>query len=63
VSFTPSTYFYTITDVPLRSVMASVFPLFGNAFFRNLGVGPGSSMLAGISILLMLGYYVRDHIA
>jgi len=43
--------------------MASVFPLFGNAFFRNLGVGPGSSILAGISILLMLGYYVRDHIA
>jgi len=41
-----------------RSVMASVFPLFGNAFFRNLGVGPGSSILAGISILLMLGYYL-----
>jgi len=39
-----------------RSVMASIFPLFGNVFFRNLGVGPGSSMLAGISIFLILVY-------
>ena len=43
--------------------MASVFPLFGNVFFRNLGVGPGSSLLAGISILLMVVFYVSDHIA
>lgn len=42
-----------------RSAMASVFPLFGTAFFRNLGLGPGSSLLAGISILLMPVYYVR----
>jgi hypothetical protein len=39
--------------------MASVFPLFGAAFFKNLGVGPGSSLLAGISIVLMIGYAVR----
>lgn len=39
--------------------MASVFPLFGTAFFRNLGIGPGSSLLAGISIGLMPIYYVR----
>ncbi|KAK7036777.1 hypothetical protein VNI00_011443 [Paramarasmius palmivorus] len=29
-----------------RSSMASVFPLFGTAFFKNLGLGPGSSLLA-----------------
>jgi hypothetical protein len=38
--------------------MASVFPLFGTAYFRNLGVGPGSSLLAGISIALMFVFYV-----
>ena len=38
--------------------MASVFPLFGSAFFRNLGLGPGSSLLAGISILMMPIYFV-----
>ena len=41
-----------------RSSMASVFPLFGSAFFRNLGLGPGSSLLAGISILMMPIYFV-----
>ncbi|KAF9267172.1 MFS general substrate transporter [Marasmius fiardii PR-910] len=40
-----------------RSTMASVFPLFGSVFFRNLGLGPGCSLLAGISILLMVIYY------
>jgi DHA1 family multidrug resistance protein-like MFS transporter len=38
--------------------MASVFPVFGAAFFRNLGIGPGSSLLAGISIVLIPIYYV-----
>ena len=38
--------------------MASVFPLFGSAFFRNLGLGPGSSLLAGISIGMMPIYFV-----
>jgi len=41
-----------------RSCMASVFPLFGTAFFKNLGLGPGSSLLAGISIGLMFIYYL-----
>ncbi|KAG7085628.1 hypothetical protein E1B28_003175 [Marasmius oreades] len=41
-----------------RSSMASVFPLFGVTFFRNLGLGPGSSLLAGISLLLMVIYYI-----
>ena len=36
-----------------RSVIASVFPLFGRAFFTNPGLGPGSALLAGISFLLM----------
>ncbi|KAK0473857.1 hypothetical protein IW261DRAFT_658008 [Armillaria novae-zelandiae] len=35
------------------STVASVFPLFGHAFFVNLGLGPGSTLLAGISFLLM----------
>ena len=39
--------------------MASVFPLFGVTFFRRLGLGPGSSLLAAISIGLMVIYYVR----
>ncbi|KAK0466761.1 major facilitator superfamily domain-containing protein [Desarmillaria tabescens] len=36
-----------------RSTIASVFPLFGRAFFVGLGLGPGSALLAGISFLLM----------
>ncbi|GAA6002012.1 hypothetical protein JCM10207_003037 [Rhodosporidiobolus poonsookiae] len=36
-----------------RSVFASVFPLFGGHLFRNLGLGGGSSLLAGISILMI----------
>ncbi|KAF7349177.1 MFS general substrate transporter [Mycena sanguinolenta] len=36
-----------------RSAIASVFPLFGRTFFTNLGLGPGSALLAGISFLLM----------
>ncbi|KAJ3775633.1 major facilitator superfamily domain-containing protein [Lentinula raphanica] len=36
-----------------RSTIASVFPLFGRTFFVNLGLGPGSALLAGISLALM----------
>ncbi|KAK0239911.1 major facilitator superfamily domain-containing protein, partial [Armillaria nabsnona] len=36
-----------------RSSIASVFPLFGRAFFVNLGLGPASALLAGISFLMM----------
>lgn len=36
-----------------RSTVASFFPLFGSTFFKNLGVGPGSSLLAGLSIALL----------
>lgn len=36
-----------------RSSIASVFPLFGHAFFVNLGLGPASAVLAGISFALM----------
>jgi len=41
-----------------RSAMASVFPLFGHAFFKNLGLGPGSALLAGISFLLMPVFFL-----
>ncbi|KAJ3982115.1 major facilitator superfamily domain-containing protein [Lentinula detonsa] len=40
-----------------RSTAASVFPLFGRFFFQNLGLGGGSALLAGISIVLMPVYY------
>ncbi|GAA5967513.1 hypothetical protein JCM11641_000571 [Rhodosporidiobolus odoratus] len=36
-----------------RSVFASVFPLFGADLFRTLGLGGGSSLLAGISIVMI----------
>ncbi|KAK0438120.1 major facilitator superfamily domain-containing protein [Armillaria borealis] len=42
-----------------RSSIASVFPLFGRAFFVNLGLGPASALLAGISILMMPAFLVR----
>lgn len=41
-----------------RSSMASVFPLFGRIFFQRLGLGGGSSLLAGISLALMPVYFV-----
>ncbi|GAA6002029.1 hypothetical protein JCM10207_003045 [Rhodosporidiobolus poonsookiae] len=36
-----------------RSLFGSVFPLFGAQLFRDLGLGGGSSLLAGISILMI----------
>ncbi|GAA5910653.1 hypothetical protein JCM6882_001050 [Rhodosporidiobolus microsporus] len=36
-----------------RSTFASVFPLFGTKMYRAMGVGGGSSMLAGVSILMI----------
>ena len=41
-----------------RSTIASVFPLFGHAFFTNLGLGPASAILAGISFALMIVFAV-----
>ncbi|KAJ7168339.1 major facilitator superfamily domain-containing protein [Mycena crocata] len=41
-----------------RSVIASVFPLFGRAFFQNLGLGPGSALLAGVSLVLMAVFWL-----
>lgn len=41
-----------------RSSIASVFPLFGRAFFVNLGLGPASALLAGISFLMMPAFLV-----
>ncbi|KAK4704006.1 MFS transporter, DHA1 family, multidrug resistance protein, partial [Phenoliferia sp. Uapishka_3] len=36
-----------------RSTFASFFPLFGRALFTKLGLGGGSSLLAGLSILMI----------
>ncbi|KAJ7173449.1 major facilitator superfamily domain-containing protein [Mycena filopes] len=41
-----------------RSAIASVFPLFGRALFQNLGLGPGSGLLAGLAFFLMIVYLV-----
>ncbi|KZP04822.1 MFS general substrate transporter [Athelia psychrophila] len=41
-----------------RSSMASAFPLFGRIFFERLGLGGGSSLLAGISIALIPVYFL-----
>ncbi|KAF8309010.1 MFS general substrate transporter [Clavulina sp. PMI_390] len=37
----------------MRSSVAAAFPLFGQAFFKALGVGPGSSLLAGVAALML----------
>ncbi|KAJ7498102.1 major facilitator superfamily domain-containing protein [Mycena galericulata] len=41
-----------------RSSIASVFPLFGRALFTNLGLGPGSALLAGLSFFMMAVYWL-----
>ncbi|BGP46833.1 hypothetical protein JCM10450v2_002683 [Rhodotorula kratochvilovae] len=45
-----------------RSTFASVFPLFGTKYFRALGIGGGSSLLAGVSILMIpLLYLIMNY--
>lgn len=41
-----------------RSSVAAAFPLFGRAYFHHLGIGGGSSLLAGLAILMMPCLYV-----
>lgn len=41
-----------------RSVSASLFPLFGEKYFHALGVGPGCTLLAGVSALMVPLLYV-----
>lgn len=41
----------------VRSSMAAAFPIFGRALFVNLGIGPGCSLLAGLSILFIPPLY------
>lgn len=41
-----------------RSSVASVFPLFGHVFFKRLGLGGGSSLLAGLSLLMIPIFYL-----
>jgi DHA1 family multidrug resistance protein-like MFS transporter len=35
-----------------------VFPLFGHALFVNLGLGPGCTLLAGLSIIMIPPLYL-----
>ncbi|KAI9746350.1 MAG: hypothetical protein M1818_000062 [Claussenomyces sp. TS43310] len=37
----------------MRSLFGVIFPLFARALFRRLGLGPGNSLLAGLSILFI----------
>ncbi|KAJ3767819.1 major facilitator superfamily domain-containing protein [Lentinula raphanica] len=46
-----------------RSTAASVFPLFGRFYFKGLGIGGGSALLAGVSIGLMPVYYVSGRLS
>jgi len=46
-----------------RSTLGAGFPLFGHAFFTGLGVGGGSSLLAGVSFLLIIPLYVSPSLA
>ncbi|GAA5863811.1 hypothetical protein JCM3774_001165 [Rhodotorula dairenensis] len=41
-----------------RSVTASLFPLFGEKYFHALGVGPGCTLLAGVSALMVPVLYI-----
>lgn len=41
-----------------RSVIAGAFPLFGASLYTRLGIGPGSSLLGGISLLMIIPLYV-----
>ncbi|PWN46852.1 MFS general substrate transporter [Violaceomyces palustris] len=42
----------------LRSVIAAGFPLFGSALFTNLGIGPACSLLAGLSLIMIVPLYM-----
>lgn len=42
--------------------MGGVFPLIGESYFRHLGIGQGSSLLAGISLVLLPVFYVRIYL-
>ncbi|GAA5852758.1 hypothetical protein JCM8547_002618 [Rhodosporidiobolus lusitaniae] len=44
-----------------RSTFASVFPLFGHRFFKTLGLGGGSSLLAGVMILMIPALWAIMH--
>jgi DHA1 family multidrug resistance protein-like MFS transporter len=55
---------FTANDL-IRSIIASVFPIFARAIYVNLGLGKGYSLLAGLSLALMLpmwGLYKYGHI-
>jgi MFS transporter, DHA1 family, multidrug resistance protein len=41
-----------------RSAMAAAFPLFGRSMFKTLGIAGGSSLLAGLSIIMIPAMFV-----
>lgn len=43
-----------------RSTSASLFPLFGTVFFVKLGLGPACTLLAGVSVILIIALYVSQ---
>jgi MFS transporter, DHA1 family, multidrug resistance protein len=42
----------------VRSIIAGSFPLFGRSMFKTLGIAGGSSLLAGLSIVMIPPLYV-----
>lgn len=44
-----------------RSCLAAAFPLFGHALYSNLGLGPGSSLLAGLSAIMIPLFWLIKH--
>jgi len=47
-------------DVLLDVFDNTLFRLFGHAFFENIGLGPGSALLAGISFVLIAVFFVSN---
>ncbi|KAK0490269.1 major facilitator superfamily domain-containing protein [Armillaria novae-zelandiae] len=62
------TYITSAYPTYAASPIASVFPLFGRAFFVNLGLGPGSALLAGnlipayacVLVTVEMGTYLEE---
>jgi len=45
-----------------RSMLAFVFPLFGNQMFRALGIGMGNTLLAGIAVIMGIPFPILIYI-
>jgi hypothetical protein len=49
-----------VYDVLLDVFDNMLFRLFSHAFFENIGLGPGSALLAGISFALIAVFFVSN---